>query len=330
MDEVGADLGPQHRPDPPPPDQPAHQRDVGEPQQPAPIADADIDARLARHPAAGVEQLHPPRHDQRLQREQGEADRQRQRRAPGPGSPPALPRRRGPAAWAVSAIVPVLRKLKTIEQAHHELGAELDPGLRLRLRRAGRSPTDRRGRTKRWRRWSASRAGRSPRSRGAGRALAGRRSRPQPGGEQGRDAARCRRQRLPSRKFSSSACWLLSWFHRPSVTLGAPSSSADQVERQAAAEAGSRTTGSPRRAARGDSACGERVIERRALGRIAGLAGHRRDPREAAALLDRRRAVEHFDSPGARIWATTPLDLAVGRVAEHEPEVERRRWRWWE
>ena len=113
MDDIGGDLDRQHRAHPPPPDQPADERRVGEPQGAAPIADRDIGMRLGGDPAAGVEQLQPGRNRERHERAAG--------RAPISSARPSARTRVAacsgasarPAAWAVSAIVPVRRKLKT-------------------------------------------------------------------------------------------------------------------------------------------------------------------------------------------------------------------------
>src|SRR5687767_10642727 len=70
---------------------------------------------------------------------------------------------------------------------------------------------------------------------------------------------------------------------------------ADQIERQASAEAGQDDERAPA-PERGGEIAGERMVEPGALGRIARAAGHLGDAREAAALLEARLMVDHLIS----------------------------------
>ena len=88
-------------------------------------------------------------------------------RARGPGSPPAPRSSPRPAAWAVSAIVPVRRKLKTTSRPIMNLAPISTPACGVGVAELADHPQVGEAEQRRWRRWSASRAERSPRSRGA-------------------------------------------------------------------------------------------------------------------------------------------------------------------
>ena len=65
------------------------------------------------------------------------------------------------------------------------------------------------------------------------------------------------------------------------------------------------------------------MIERDPLGRIAALIDQAGDARVAAALLDRRLAVEHLIALGADMGGE-PVELAARVVAQHEAQIDAR------